>query len=117
MLIDSGASNSIINPNTAIKYFKDFFFKRKFTVKSLGNTITNNENISYPLLKEYDIDHNIQFQVIQWHDRFDALIGSYDFKKLGAKIDYKNNILEIGKIKIPFFIDLNQTISSHLKKK
>ena len=55
-----------------------------------------------PLLYELGIFDNVHLHVIDWHARFDALIGSDDLKRLGAKIDYKSCILEIGNIKIPF---------------
>ncbi|KAL3285464.1 hypothetical protein HHI36_024352 [Cryptolaemus montrouzieri] len=59
------------------------------------------------MLKEYGINHKINFHIVNWHDRFDALIGSHDLQILGAKINYENNTLAIGKIVIPFFIELN----------
>ncbi|KAK9693752.1 hypothetical protein QE152_g33988 [Popillia japonica] len=65
------------------------------------------KNISYPILSEYGISDNINFHVLKWHDRFDALLGSHDFQQLGAKIDYQNRTLEINNKRIPFFIELN----------
>lgn len=88
ILIDSGASNSIMNPNSAFKYFKDKFFCEKFSVKSLTQTIRDDKNINYPILKDFGIENSIKFHVLKWHDRFDALLGSHDLQRLGAKIDY-----------------------------
>lgn len=102
ILIDSGASNSIINPEPAKKYFKNYFFQRYFTVKSLNQTVRD-KNIRYPLLKEFGIKSPIEFHVLPWHDRFDALIGSHDFQRLGANIDYRNQTLRIGNCNIPFY--------------
>ncbi|KAF5302411.1 hypothetical protein FQR65_LT08499 [Abscondita terminalis] len=73
ILIDSGASNSIMNPDTAQIHFKSHFFKKPFSVKSLAQTVTDDLNISYPILKDYRIGNNINFHIVQWHDRFDAL--------------------------------------------
>jgi hypothetical protein len=123
ILIDSGASNSIINPGPANKYFKDYFFKKPFVINSLNNTVRNDQNISYPLLQEYGIKERISFHVLQWHERFDALLSSHDFQKLNAKINYENQCLEINNVKIPFFIELNplnftpfsQRTNNHLK--
>lgn len=43
--------------------------------------------------------------VIDWHSDFDALIGTEDFRQLGAKIYYVTNTLEISGISIPFFFE------------
>ena len=51
---------------------------------------------------EHNIDYEFNLHVVNWHTKFDALIGSEDLNMLGAKIDYKNNILEIVGLKIPF---------------
>lgn len=96
-----------MNPNPAQKYFHQYLFKKKFSIKSIDHIATNDENISYPILSEYGIGTNINFHILKWHDRFDALIGSHDFQRLNAKIDYRNRVLEINNKKIPFFIELN----------
>lgn len=96
-----------MNPGPAHKYFKRNLFQQAFSVKSLNRTISNDKNVSYPILNEYGINHKFKFHVLPWHERFDALIGSHDFQQMGAKIDYKNQTLEIGNLKIPFFIELN----------
>ncbi|KAL3277809.1 hypothetical protein HHI36_013151 [Cryptolaemus montrouzieri] len=107
ILIDSGASKSIINPDPAYKYFQNIIFLQNFTIKSLSKRFSDDLNIAYPMLKEYGINHKINFHIVNGHDRFDALIGNHDLQILGAKINYENNTLAIGKIVIPFFIELN----------
>lgn len=102
VLIDSGASNSIINPNVC-HHFQDYLFQKPFTVKSLHRVISSDQNLNFPLLNELGINEYIQFIIVPWHDKFDALIGSKDLKRLNAKIDYKNNTLEIGNKQIPFY--------------
>lgn len=117
VLIDSGASNSIMNPQVAKNYFENYSFKKTFTIRSLSQIITNDSNISYPLLKDYGINNNVNFHVVQWHDRFDALLGSEDLRKLGAKIDYNQQNLEINNIQIPFYFELNPFNFKPLKHK
>lgn len=107
-MIDSGASNSIINPEPVNNYFKKYIFSKPFTVKSLNQTISDNVNISYPILEEFGITEKIKFHVLKWHDNFDALLSSDDFKRLKAKIDYNNQVLEISNVKIPFFLEINK---------
>ena len=54
---------------------------------------------------ELGIQDNIHFHVIDWNPKFDALLGSEDLKRLGAKIDYQSNLLEIGNKNIPFLFE------------
>ena len=109
VLIDSGATNSVINYNPAFEKFSDYWFSEKFTVTGLKKTVSSEDNIMIPLLYELGIFENVHLHVIDWHDRFDALIGSDDLNRLGAKIDYKSCILEIGNIKIPFYFEYQNT--------
>lgn len=57
--------------------------------------------------------------VIDWHPNFDALIGTEDFVKLGANINYKENTLKIKDAIIPFLFEYTsnqvkpQTIYAH----
>lgn len=77
-------------------------FKKPFCVKGLGNEISAEDNLNFPLLWELGIEDNLELHVIEWHSKFDALLGSEDLKKLGAQIDYKTNTLKIGSKTIPF---------------
>lgn len=104
LLIDSGASNSIISPKPAFEKFKNFMFKENFRVSTIRDTIRNDDNVCYPILKELGIDYPIQFCVVDWHNHFDALIGSEDLQNLNAKIDYQDNTLKIGNTCIPFIL-------------
>lgn len=104
ILLDSGASNSIINTKVA-KLFSEFSYQKPFIVHGLGKKIFSTQNICVPLLYELGIPEWIHFHVIDWHDHFDALLGSEDLINLGAKINYKNNVLEIGEIHIPFLLE------------
>lgn len=47
-----------------------------------------------------------------WHEKFDAFLGSQDHDKLEANIDYQKSCLRIGDMKIPFF---SQYISLELE--
>lgn len=100
----------------AKKYFQNFLFNKPFSVKSLNQVVTSDENISYPILKEFGVNSNINFHVLDWHEYFDALLGSEDLRKLGAKINYNDQTLQFGSIKIPFFIELNPKNFQPLKQ-
>lgn len=85
--------------------FKIYFFVLKFSVNSIKRLKMT--KIAYPLLREFGIDYKFKFHIVQWHDRLYVLIGSHDFQKLKAKIDYNNQNLAISNKQIPFFIELN----------
>lgn len=122
ILLDSGASNSIINPKAA-KSFPNFSYQKPFIVHGLGKRIFSTHNICIPLLSELGIPDWIHFHVINWHNHFDALLGSEDLIHLGAKINYENNTLEIGETHIPFLLEytsvnttVNPTVINNLIK-
>lgn len=112
ILIDSGASNSVINRSPAFEKFADYIFKKPFSITGLGNTLHKDDNLFIPILQELGIQDDIHLHVVDWHKKFDALLGSEDLQKLDAKIDYKTNTLEIRNIKIPF---LYEFISKKIK--
>lgn len=105
ILIDSGASNSVINPQPAFQKFSQYFYSNPFVVSGLKGKIYNDENIKFPILNELGISKPIHLHVIQWHDKYDALLGSADLLQLGANIDYKTNTLNIRNKKIPFYLE------------
>ena len=107
ILIDPGASNSIINPDPANRLFSEYIYKSKFSVKSIKTTYNGNFSCKFPILKEFGILHTFDMFIVPWHERFDALIGSQDFEKLKALIDYENHILKINNVKIPFYFEIN----------
>ena len=45
---------------------------------------------------------DIHLHVVDWHNHFDALLGSADLMSLSAKIDYESNTLQINNISLPF---------------
>lgn len=109
ILIDSGATNSVINKTPAFEKFFQFLYKEKFSISGLGNTINADDNLKIPLLYELGILDNIHLHVVDWHKNFDALLGTSDLQKLGAKIDYENHTLEIRDLKIPFILEYSKT--------
>lgn len=113
VLIDSGATDSIINFDVAQK-FKNFFFSEPFTVSSLNKIVKSNQNLKYPLLFELGINDPMKIRIVNWHKRFDILIGTKDLENFEAKLDYKNKILALRNIQIPFFLEFN---NSHVNEK
>lgn len=103
ILVDSGACGSIMNPSVAYSLFSDCLFKETFCIQSVHSETLGDDNVRFPIFSEHDIDLPIKFRVMEWHKYFDALIGSADFKKLGAKIDYATEQVTLAGKTIPFF--------------
>lgn len=106
VLIDSGATDSIINPNAA-ENFINFYYKEPFSVTSMNRTSISQDNIKFPLLKELGINSPLKLRVIDWHKRFDVLIGTKDLEKFKAQIDYDLKNLKLNEINIPFYLEYN----------
>lgn len=94
---------TVVNVNPTIEKFSDFLYKKPFVIHSLGKQTYSENNVCNPLLQELGISHPIHLHVVDWHETFDALLGSENLKTLGAKIDYQNYLLEISNITVPFF--------------
>lgn len=94
-----------MNPEIAYSKFSDYVFESPFEITGFRKTVIDNKNISYPILHELGINYPFNFHVVKWHDFYDALIGTDDFENLQAKIDYRNNLIELDNIKIPFSIE------------
>ncbi len=93
----------MINPNPAYEMFSEYLFKENFCIQSIHAKTIGTDNVRYQIFSEYGLDSPINFRVIQWHNYFDALIGSSDFARLKAKIDYHTNTITLGDKKIPFY--------------
>nr|CAH7761114.1 unnamed protein product [Callosobruchus chinensis] len=107
MLTDSGASTCVINPDIAYQYFSEFIFHKHFHIKALNTISEGFENIRFPMLKDFGIRKSLNFHIVDWHAKFDCLIGASELTKLGAKIDFTTHSLQIGKTKIPFITEIN----------
>lgn len=102
ILIDSGATNSIINRKPAIEKFSAYHFRCPFIITGLRTETFSEDNITIPLFYELGIDEPIDLHVVDWHNDYDALIGSSDLQKLHANINYSTNTLIIENLEIPF---------------
>lgn len=94
-----------MNYKPAIEKFSQYHFLDPFLIKGLGDAIPSQDNVFIPLLEELGVKENIRFHVVDWNPNFDALLGSEDLDRLGAKIDYESRTLQIGTKKIPFYYE------------
>ena len=56
-LIDTGASNSVINSKPAYQKCRDYPYKNPFSITGLGNTLYKEDNLNIPLLSVFKIEH------------------------------------------------------------
>lgn len=103
--MDTGASDSIMNPEIASRFPIACKFSDIFSVKTIFTTYTNNENISFPIFSEIGIRTSINFRILKWHDKYDVLLGSRDLKQFNANLNYQQQTITI----------LNKTLSFSLK--
>ena len=103
ILIDSGASSSIMNPKIAYKLFSKFIFPYEFEIKSVHKTTKGTHALTFPILREYGDDTPITFLIATWHSVYDCLIGHKDLQNLEANINYKTQIFSTSKFEINYF--------------
>ncbi|CAH2015363.1 unnamed protein product [Acanthoscelides obtectus] len=94
-----------MNSDIADTYFSEFQFEQNFEVKSLNKISHGSKNVQYPILNEFGINKVLSFKVVDWHDKFDLLLGTDDLQKLGAKIDYTNQTVQLKNRRIPLVIE------------
>lgn len=114
VLIDTGASESIINPEIA-NLFPNKIFLEPFEIIACKTKFSENQNLILPIFKELGISNEIKFRVVSWHNSFDALIGTKDLVALKGIIDYDNQTLKLKNHIIPFHMIYNQPIESSNK--
>ena len=102
ILIDSGASSSVINPEIAHKLCPNYIFDHKFEIKSVHNRTKGSQALTYPILREFGETTPITFLIAPWYGTYDCLIGHKDLENLGASIDYKNQIFSTYNFKINY---------------
>jgi hypothetical protein len=76
----------------------------------MQKTYKKTKNLKIPLLEELGIKHEFKMRVLNWHNDFDALIGSKDLKNLKALLDYESKILKLQNIIIPFSLAYNKPL-------
>lgn len=85
--------------------FSQYFYEKPFIISGLKGKVNCKYNLDFPILNEIGIKNNIHLHVVDWHDKYDALLGSADLAKLDANIDYRNKILKIKDKEIPFYLE------------
>ncbi|KAK9679321.1 hypothetical protein QE152_g40121 [Popillia japonica] len=134
LLIDTGATDSIINPDLADLYFTEYIVNHPFTIVTMHGTTYHSRIDLY--FTEYIVNHpftivtmhgttyhsriaitpglasfkssvnGFRWNVAKFSEKFQGLIGSTMLMKLNAQIDYKNNMIHLPTVSIPFFYDL-----------
>ncbi len=116
ILIDSGASSSIMNSSVANERFKNYFYPYNFKLTTVKQNHYGNIAFKYPLFTNYNINKPIKFLVLDWNNHYDALISTNDLKQLGAILNYQTNTLTIQGKSIPFYEELNNVNPMPSKK-
>ena len=103
ILIDFGASSSIMNPEIAYKLFLKFIFPHEFKIKSVHKTTKGTHALTFPILREYSDDTPITLLIATWHSTYDCLIGHNDLQNLEANINYKTQMFSTSKFERNYF--------------
>lgn len=106
ILIDTGASASIMNPDIAFKYFPSLIYQHAFEITACQKTIQGQYAVKIPLLSEFKNNTPIEFLLLPWHNKFDCLLGFKDLVNLQCSIDLKNKCLRMPNIKIYYSEDI-----------
>lgn len=106
LLIDTGASESMIDPDIANLYFADYLIYYPFTIKTMhGNTFHRFIAKTPALISFKSNEKDFRWNVAKFSSKFSGLLGSSMLTKLNALVDYQNQMLHLPNISIPFYYD------------
>lgn len=116
-LIDTGASNSFINPDYI--HSDDILKIEPLEIKAMFTSHTLNQKIILPAFDEFQQqDLELSFIIFKFHNYFDGLLGLDILDKIQANIDIPNKILITPQVKLkilskPNFMSARYNIPSH----
>lgn len=94
LLIDTGANQSFISPESVNRYFSHLPCNYEpFEVTNVHATTRNDYSITLPCFPEFKDPTDIKFFIYKFHDYFDGLIGLDLLERWESKIDLKNKLL------------------------
>lgn len=95
LLIDTGANQSFISPETVRNYFNTYPINYDpFEVTNVHATTRSDHSITLPCFQEFCDTDNIKLFIYRFHDYFDGLIGLDLLSKWEANINLKDHTLK-----------------------
>lgn len=101
LLLDTGATKSLLDPNIAEKYFANKIYNEKFTISTAFKEHHLNSCADIPFFAEFNENSDIKFYLFKFHEYFDGLIGFDIIANLGMQVDFKNSIIFTANAEIP----------------
>lgn len=102
LIIDTGATDSILNPN--ICHPKWIQKVKPTPIKTLQHRINLEEKVRIPAFKEFSTGlDTIEFYIAKFHEYYDGLIGNDILRPLMAQICYRDNTIRLGENTLPLF--------------
>jgi len=117
ILIDTGASASVINPDIAFNLFSHLIYSYNFEITTCNKTFQGHYALKLPIFSEFNNNSLVEFLVLPWHNKYDCLLSFKDLTTLGCTIDLKNKCLKTNNLVINYQEDLNNlTIKVNIKE-
>lgn len=101
MLLDTGATKSLLDPDIAEKYFANKIYNEKFTISTAFKEHRLNSCVDVPFFPEFNEKNDIKFYLFKFHEYFDGLIGFDIISKLSMLVDFKNSKIYTANSEIP----------------
>lgn len=111
-MIDTGSTRSFIKPEKAYQHYKYFIHRERFEVVSTHAVSTHDEVIWIPLFSVFKSTEPHKFYMYNVDSKYDGLIGIDLIKKLQAKINMENQLMETQNAVIDIIYNppVNETI-------
>jgi hypothetical protein len=102
-LIDYGTEISAIKPEYAVTKFKKKH--EPFIAQTSKSQAIVDEYIEGPILREFGINEKIRFSLVPILENCDGILGKPAIRQLNLCMDYGNDVVTDGNVKIPFFLN------------
>lgn len=107
LLIDSGASSSMIRPDIIEKYFPSCIYQQETKLKNFIGEQKTQYKAKIPAFPEFNTNKLIDVVLFNFHDYFDGLIGLETIKNLKLNIDFSNDTISNENSSIPIKMKTN----------
>lgn len=115
LLIDTGSSKTILNPNFVYENFPETIYESPFEITTSHGTTLHQYVADVPILSLFNEEGTHQVYLFDFHPSYIGLIGSDLLSILPANIDYKWQHIQTEKTVVPFYY--NETLTKQQKQK
>lgn len=104
-LIDTGSTRSLINPDLAYKFYKNYITKENFNIQTAHSITYHDEIIEIPIFKIFDTPDKHKFYLFKFSNNYEGLIGIDLLRQLKASVDLNSKQIITPSVQVPIIFE------------